>query len=188
MIAIDSAATYRALQDRTAELSTQNAHQGATIDVLKVMSAATGDTQPVFDIILRRAIELCGAMFGAVVETDGSTVQLRAMAGWNQALCDAYQLLYPRPLAPDWLMDRAMLAGRLEYVPDIFVGRPGRSKQVRDLDFRAQISLPLTRDGVVVGCIVVAHRDVGGFTQPQIALLETFAEQAAIAIENAPAT
>ena len=182
MIAIENARLLEALRERTAELDVQVAHQAATIDVLKVMSSTASDTQPVLDIILKRAGELCDSKFSCFFELKDGLMRLQASVGWSQTLIDAYLKLYPRPLSPAWLMDRAILAGRLEYVPNIFEERPDTPQQVRDLGFTSQITVPLIREGKAVGCLVVAHRDAAAFTEPQIALLRAFADQAVIAM------
>src|SRR4029077_14067333 len=80
--------TYRELQERTEALATRNSeygeqieHQSATIDVLKAMSAPPGDTQPVFDLIVRRAVELCNAQSGGLFEYDGERVHIGTIHG-----------------------------------------------------------------------------------------------------------
>ena len=98
VIAIGSAETYRALQERTAALAQRNSeygerieHQSATIDVLKAMSASPGDTQPVFDLIVRRAQELCNGMSVGLFEYDGALMHIRAAFGGNESASRAFR-------------------------------------------------------------------------------------------------
>ncbi len=185
VIAVENARLLTELRARTEELGIQNTHQAATIDVLKVMSSASSDTQPVFDIILRRAVELCEAMFGGVFEIVDGMVHIRGIIGWGEAETNAYVKLYPRPISSEWLMDRAMLAGRVDYIPNILKARPDAPQQVRDLGFLSQITVPLMRDGSAAGGLLLLHRADAAFTEAQVALLKTFAEQAVIAMTSA---
>jgi hypothetical protein len=168
------------MADLQRKLDESIAHQAATIGVLRVMSSTSSETQPVFHIILKRAVELCDAMFGCFFEVADGMMHIRAMAGWNEVAAANYKTIYPRPFSPDWLTDRAILAGQLQYVPNILEARRDTPQVVRDLGFLSQVTVPLLRDGVAFGCFVLAHRDEAAFTDAQIALLQTFAEQAVI--------
>ncbi|MCX7381093.1 MAG: GAF domain-containing protein [Alphaproteobacteria bacterium] len=182
VIAIGSVATYRALRERTAELASRNsefavqvAHQAATIDVLKVMSASTNDTKPVFDIILRRALELSGSNQGGLYEFDGTQLHMRSALGWdvdNEVLA-AWAREFPRPPKPGDIMDRALLSRQTAH---------NRDQPKNSWNFRSVIVVPLLRDGVPIGTINVGNPRPNGFTQAQIELVQTFAEQAVIAI------
>ena len=182
VIAIENARLLEALRERTAELDVQVAHQAATIDVLKVMSSTASDTQPVFDIILKRAIELCDAHFGAVCELREGHLHLLAISGFAEADNDVIRRLYPRPLSPDWIMDHAILERRVVKVADMLAARPDLPRLLGGGVYRAQISVPLLRDGDAMGCIMLSHREADAFTETQVALLRTFAEQAVIAM------
>ena len=153
VIAITSAETYRALQTRTAELATRNTeyseridHQAATIDVLQAMSASPGDPQPVFDLIVRQAHELCdlpGAMLG---EFDGELLHLRSILDVNAdpAALEIYSGRFP--MAP---MEGPQTSLYLE----------GRDVHIRDGGYRPQPSGGGARHGnpVVGGCPVPAR-------------------------------
>jgi PAS domain S-box-containing protein len=193
VIAITSAETYRALRDRTATLASRNSEfgerieqQAATIEVLKTMSASPDDTQPVFEQIVRRAHALCNGDAAALYEYDGEMVHFRAVAPdrfYEPAALAAYVSSFPMPPTRGSLTCRAILEQRIIHARDIQAD-PELSPVVRDVlkDVRSQISIPLLRGGQTIGVISMTARDPGGFTDSQVALLQTFAEQAVIAI------
>ena len=182
VIAITSAETYRALQERTSDLQQSIEYQAATIDVLKVMSSSTNDTQPVFDVILRHAMTLSDAIFGALWEYDGALVHMRATRGYDPERIDRARRLYPRPPSHDnTVSERAILEGRLVYVRD-FRAEPNITPLARDLGIGSVLAVPLSREGETIGCISWASPRADGFTDAQIELLKAFAEQAVIAM------
>jgi len=195
VIAIENTRLLGELRQRTDELSTRNSEyserieqQAATIDVLKAMSASPGDPQPVFDLILRRAFELCNAPAGGLLEFDGELVHLRSFADigglFKPELYEAYERLFPMVPTRESIACRTILDRQIIHVRDIR-SEPGVMSLLRDIGYRSQICLPLLRDNVALGAIVLVAREPGGFTDSQIALLQTFAEQAVIAITSA---
>ena len=184
VIAIGSAATFRALQDRTAELQQSLEYQAATIDVLKVMSVLTGDPQPVFETIVSQAMRLCGCMFGALTEFDGRLLHSRVTIWFGTENIAAYRQQFPMAPTRATGPGRAVLERRMEHVRDIHAD-PEVTAVARALGHRSQINLPLFRGDTVIGVITVAHQEVDAFTPAHIALLKTFAEQAVIAIGGA---
>ena len=192
VIAIENVRLLNELQARTAELAARNSdfseqitHQSATIDVLKAMSASPGDPQPVFDLIVHRAREVCGSTAAEIVEYDGSLVHCRALhtAGDRRVWAD-YLARYPRPIAPNSQMGRAIFQGKTDHIPDIQT-YPGYGTIARGTGMRSAIIVPLLRDGVGIGVINLADENPGGFSDSRVALLKTFAEQAVIAISSA---
>jgi two-component system NtrC family sensor kinase len=191
VIAIGSAATYRELQARTAALAERNSeygerieHQSATIDVLKAMSASPDDTQPVFDLIARRAQQLCNGASVGLFEFDGKLVYARASSGGNQAAIAAFQGMFPMAPTRGSLACRAILDKQIVHIPDMNA-EPGLLPAVRNLGAKSTLSLPLLRDGRAIGAMSLNSSDVGGFSGNQIELLKTFAEQAVIAVGSA---
>jgi GAF domain-containing protein len=181
VIAIASAQTRRELAARNEAYREQVEHQSATIDVLKVMSSSTSDTQPVFDIILRRAMQLCGGNMGALFEHDGTLVHLRAFLGVSPEAAAAHRRAFPMAPAREFVAHRSMLDGRTVYVRNIQV-EPGVSETARSAGEKSVICVPLLRDGIAIGAISIAHAKIDAFTDVHIELLKTFAEQAVIAI------
>jgi two-component system, NtrC family, sensor kinase len=176
------------LAARDSEFGERIDHQSATIDVLKAMSASPGDPQPVFDLIVRRARDLCNATVAGLFEFDGELVHFRAQVGHEAyGTPDAlktYERLFPMVPTRGSISCRAILDRQTIHVRDM-ASEPGVSAAVLNLGQKSQISLPLLRDGAAIGAIAMASGEVGGFTDSQVALLQTFAEQAVIAITSA---
>jgi two-component system NtrC family sensor kinase len=177
-----------ALAQRNTEYGERIEQQAATIDVLKAMSASPSDAQPVFDVIVRRARDLSNASAASLLEFDGELVHLRSIVGIEESAkpgaLDNYKRLFP--MVPTRALNncRAILDRQTIHVRDL-EAEPGQMPAVRDLGQRSQIALPLLRDGVAIGTIALASTKVGGFSESQIDLLQTFAEQAVIAITSA---
>jgi two-component system, NtrC family, sensor kinase len=210
VIAITSAETYHELQERTAALARRNdefgeriEHQSATIDVLKAMSASPGDKKPIFDLIVRRAVELCNAQSGGLFEYDGNLVSIgtihglfehngelvpvKTLQGNEQDIKPSALRTYLRqfPMAPSRgsVSMRAILDSQLLHIRDM--STEDLIDDVRRLGHRSQVSVPLRQSGRAIGVITMAAHEPGGFSDSQVALLQTFAEQAAIAITSA---
>ena len=179
------------LAERKSEFGERIEQQAATIDVLKVMSASPGDPQPVFDLIVRRATELCNGLGTALFEFDGGLVHYRA-SYFTEALVTAANVAYAAafPSAPTRgsISCRAILDREIVHIrdtdADLELSQVARELHKATL-VRSQISIPLMRDGQAIGAISLAANDPGGFSDSQIELLKTFAEQAVIAITSA---
>jgi GAF domain-containing protein len=181
VIAITSAETYRALRSRTAELQESLKYQAATIDVLKVMSSSTSDTQPVFDIILREAMRLCDCQFGGFHEFDGEFVHLRAARGVEPDKLADYIRPFPMRPTRQSIAQRAILDKQVIYLRD-GDAEPDRRSATRNLGWKSQLVVPLLREGTAIGAISLGSPHPNGFTEANIELVKTFAEQAVIAI------
>ena len=172
-----------ALAQRKTDFDERIEHQVATIDVLKAMSASPGDTQPVFDLIARSAAELCEARVGLWELREGQ-MHVAAHYGIHSALVEPLRRLFPRPADPSTVAGRAILERQVIHVRDV-ASDPMLSKAVRDLGGSAILGIPLLRDAESIGAIVLNGNPPGGFSASQVALLQTFAEQAVIAITSA---
>jgi PAS domain S-box-containing protein len=189
----DKAALADALAARSTELATRNTeyderieYQSATSAVLKAMSGSPGDPQPVFDLIVRRARDLCDAYGVTVYEFDGKLVHYRAATGVSDdpEVRKAIAAKYPMPLSRDMFPHRAILDRKLIRIDDL-QSEPGLSPIYQTIPVKSAVSIPLVRGDATIGALAMGSRDRGGFTDSQIELLKTFAEQAVIAIENA---
>jgi two-component system NtrC family sensor kinase len=172
-----------ALAQRNTEFGERIEHQAATIDVLKAMSASPGDPQPVFDLIARQAAKLCNVPTAAVATYDGTMIHLATQSGFDAAYADAYALQFPRPVGLDSSMGRAILHRRVDRVEDI-TADPGHSF-AGVLGHWSVMAVPILRDGAPLGAITIGRPAMGPFSDIQLTLLQTFAEQAVIAITSA---
>ena len=181
------------LDARTAELAERDSQYGerieqqsATIDVLKVMSASPGDPQPVFDLITRRARELCNANAAALWSFDGELIHFLSndAPGTTPEMDAAYRRQFPIAPTRGSAFGRAILDRQIVHIRDVDTD-PEVAQFVRDLGVRSIVALPLLRDGTVIGAIAINAKEPGGLSDGQVALLETFAEQAVIAITSA---
>src|SRR5215472_1624282 len=173
------------LDRRTRELEEALAHQTATSEVLSVIRRSPADAQPVFDAIVQSAARLCGATFSVVYLYDGDRLRIAATKNFTpeaKNLIHALQQL-KRP-------DRAQLSGRaildrkLVHVPDVLADPEYSRELALDGGWRAVLAVPLLHDGRPVGAISIAKAEPTSFSDQQIQLLNTFANQAVIAIEN----
>jgi GAF domain-containing protein/nitrogen-specific signal transduction histidine kinase len=175
-----------ALATRNSEFGERIEYQAATLDVLRAMSASPGDPQPVFDLIVERARDLCEGYGATVLEFDGSLLLHRASTGIddNPAIRDALIAAYPKAPERSWPIDLAVLERR-PIVVDDYEAEPNLDPALRNLTHKSVVALPLMRGEVAIGALALGGRERGGFSDSQIGLLKTFAEQAVIAITSA---
>jgi GAF domain-containing protein/CheY-like chemotaxis protein len=159
--------------------------QIATAEVLKVISQSPTDVQPVFDAIAERAMTLCGAHTGAVTLLDGESVHLRGFRGSTPGAETGMRAYYPLKVGRGAASTRAILDRKPVQIPDILLDAEYKLTGIsRDVGIRSLLAVPMLREGQVIGSIVVSRKDVGSFPERLVALLQTFADQAVIAIEN----
>jgi GAF domain-containing protein len=175
-----------ALAQRDSDYNERIEHQSATIDVLKAMSASPGDPQPVFDLIVDRARDLCDAYGATVFEFDGTEIHWRAATGVSDdpAVRAAYEAQFPMVPTQGWAFGRAILDRRIIRIDDM-EAEPGLDPTLRGITAKSNVTTPIMRGDAVIGAIGMGSRDKGGFSDSQVELLKTFAEQAAIAITSA---
>jgi GAF domain-containing protein len=173
------------LAERDSQYGERIEQQSATIDVLKVMSASPGDPQPVFDLITRRARDLCNANAAALYGFDGELVHFLAATAFRTPGIEA-TFLRQFPMAPTrgGSFGRAILDRQIAHIRDADAD-PELAQPMRDLGMKSLVGVPLSRDGAVIGALSMNANEPGGFSDAQIALLQTFAEQAVIAITSA---
>ena len=171
---------------RSSEYGEQIAHQAATIDVLKAMSNSPGNPRPVLDMIVQQALILCGSGIAGLFERDGAMLRCDSVAAANMSSeeLDAYKRNFPRPLEVETNVTVSILEKRIVHTRD-GLAREEIAKSARDLGFQSAIAVPLVKDALAIGAIVLGNHSTGGFTDNQIALLQAFAEQAVIAITSA---
>ena len=162
--------------------------QTATAEVLRVISASVTRTQPVFDVIAERAVRLTGAICGWVFRFDGEQIHIASAYGVNQLGLEAARKAFPMPPGPGSATARAVRDGTVVNIGDVTTDTDA-GYTTRDVavlaGYRAILSVPMRREGEIVGTITVTRTEAGAFAGHEVDLLETFANQAVIAIENA---
>jgi len=158
--------------------------QTATADVLKVIAGSPGDVQPVFDAILRSAVTLCGAEIAAMFLFDGKLVHLGATYNWSPEALAYFANIYPSPPDDALLSGRTILAGSVVTIADATDDEHYDPRSSQTGHWRRMLGVPMLRDGRPLGAMVVTWQLPGETPQRQIDLLQTFADQAVIAIEN----
>ena len=187
VIAIENVRLFNELQDRNREITENLEQQTATSEILHVMASSPTYIQPVLDAITENAVKLLGGDFGNLYRTDGKTVFEAAGYNFPPEAVEEAKRSYPAPLARDRLSSRTILDRKILHLPDMR-NQPDlpdvTRRYMKSLDMQCIVMVPLMREGEAIGCIGVGKHEPSPFTEKQINLLQTFASQAVIAIEN----
>jgi signal transduction histidine kinase len=186
VIAIENVRLFQELQTRNRDLAETLEQQTATAEILRVISSSPTDIQPVYAAILRSAAQLCDAAFGVAYRYDGELIHMVAHYNFTPEMLAENDRLFPAPPDSSTATHRAILERQVIHVEDAGdpIRHPSSVLQARTLGYRTLISVPMLREGTPVGTLTVARREKMLFSENQIALLKTFAAQAAIAVEN----
>jgi signal transduction histidine kinase/putative methionine-R-sulfoxide reductase with GAF domain len=177
----------RKVEERTAELSEALEQQTATAEILSVISSSPTDVQPVFEAIVRAGVPLFNGAAVAVCRPQDGVVQLLAIAEGDAELTAGWGTRFPFPLSRGYMHGAALLDGRVVDVPDVAHAPEQFAVGARNFlgsGYRAVTIAPMMRGGSAIGAISVVRAQAGPLTERQFGLLQTFADQAVIAIEN----
>jgi two-component system, NtrC family, sensor kinase len=190
VIAIENARLFEAEQQRTRELAESLEQQTATSDVLRVISSSPGDLQPVFEAMLENAVRICDAKFGGIYRIEGDTIRLVSTHSDVPAAYAGARRFTPfRPSAKHYF-GRMMTAGTVLHIVDTAAEegyverRPEYVAAVELGDVRTFMAVPMLKENEPIGAFLLARQEVRPFTEKQIGLVTSFANQAVIAIEN----
>jgi GAF domain-containing protein len=189
VIALENTRLFETEQQRARELTESLQQQTATADVLKVISRSTFDLRTVLDTLVESASRLCGAPHGLIFRYDGR--HCRAVAAYNN-VSGFRELWEENPIAPSraTATGRAVLESRVVHIADVLADEEynppdGALKQAQKLgQYRTVLVVPMMREGTPLGTFTLWKMEVAPFTNKQIELVTTFADQAVIAIEN----
>jgi GAF domain-containing protein len=190
VIAIENARLFEAEQQRSRELSESLEQQTATSEVLQVISSSPGDLEPVFAAMLQNAVRICDAKFGSIYRWDGGALHLVAAHNTPPAFAEHRRRFpYPRfaktgvgrmieTKTPVHVVDLASDKAYIERVPETVAA-------VELGGVRTYLGVPMLKEGELIGAFTLNRPEVRPFADKQIELVQNFAAQAVIAIENA---
>ncbi|MDK1493247.1 GAF domain-containing protein [Sinorhizobium sp. 7-81] len=187
VIAMENVRLFEKAQARNREIKEALEQQTATSEILRVISTSPTDIQPVFDTIALRAARLCGAQFCHVFRYDGESLHFVAYHRLEPEGVEAVRAMFPAPPDRGSAAGRSILSRSVEQIPDRLVDPEYQAHTtlgVQSANYRSLVAVPIMRDSGPIGTIVVARTQPGVFPDRQVELLQTFADQAAIAIEN----
>ncbi|TMH63676.1 MAG: HAMP domain-containing protein, partial [Betaproteobacteria bacterium] len=173
----------RKVEERTSELKNSLEQQTAISEILRVISASPTDVQPVLDAVAERAAHLCDSPFARVLLVDGD--HLRPAAFYSREAAPRLEPIGPTALRRSSINGRAVLDRETIHIADVVPLFDSEYPDAhRNQGVRAALAVPLVREDIAYGSIFIFRRQPGLFSPDQVALLQTFARQAAIAIDN----
>jgi GAF domain-containing protein len=182
VIAIENVRLFQELQVRNRDLTEALEQQTATSEILRVIASSPTDIQPVLNTVAENAARVCGAFDAVLVLAEGTTGRIAAHYGPIVVSSTTF------PLTRGSVMGRAIIDRQPIHVHDIAEADESEFPEGRALARRAghrtALATPLLREGVAIGSLLIRRTEVRPFSEKQVALLKTFADQAVIAIEN----
>ncbi len=167
------------------QLSEALEQQTATSEVLRIISSSPGELEPVFQAMLANAVRICEAKFGMLYLAEGDAYRTVAMHNTPPALADFMKRRGPFQPTPGGYLDRVMRTKQVSHTADVTAGAVVSLAPAATLGgARSIIVVPMLKDDVLIGTILIYRQEVRPFTDKQIEVVQNFAAQAVIAIEN----
>ena len=174
----------RANEELKRELAEARDQQAATSEILRILSSSRTDVNPVFEAILEHASRLCDSQLAAVFRFDGTLLHIVATKNWSEEALATVASRWPMLPDPRMVSGRVVLTKAVVLQEDTLADASYDHSTAHAGGWRRMIGAPMLREKNVIGVIVVTWRDPGPISPRQIELLQTFADQAVIAIEN----
>ncbi|MGA8048816.1 MAG: GAF domain-containing protein [Burkholderiales bacterium] len=174
----------RKVEERTAQLKEALEKQTATAEILRVISGSPTDVTPVFDAILRSAVRLTEAQIAAIFRYDGKLVHMTATHNWTPEAVAYFDRIYPAPPNPSFMSGRVILGKQVVKEFDALADEQYDHESAVAGRWRRMLGVPMLREGNPIGALIVCWAEPGETPDRQVELLQTFADQAVIAVEN----
>ena len=192
VIAVENVRLFNELQEKNRALTTAHSQvtealeqQTATAEILRVISRSQTDVQPVFDTIVRSAARLCDGLFSTLFQFDGELLHIIAAHNTTPEALEALHRAYPARPTRQLAAGRAILERAVVHIPDVEVEPESQQRAIaRTVGWRSALIVPMLREGAPIGVVTVGRVEAGPFSDSEIELLKTFADQAVIAVEN----
>ena len=185
VIAIENERLFDEARARNRELSETLEQQTATAEILRIISRTPTDVQPVFGTIVRNAVSLCGSMFANLFRYDGEWLHYVASHNVGSSHRDMLAEYYPVRADLSQISGRTVMAKAIVRIEDALADPDYDQRFCRAMGWRSLIGVPMLREAEPIGALVLGWADPGPVSKVQEKLLQTFADQAVIAIENA---
>jgi signal transduction histidine kinase len=184
VIAIENVRLFDEVQARTQELSESLQQQTATADVLKVISRSAFDLKSVLQTLVQSAGRLCGADYATITRQKDGVLFFAEAYGYSSEFIE-YVKAMPVERGRGTATGRALLEGRVIHIADVLADPEYTWAEAQRLGgYRTVLAVPMLREGVPTGVLTLTRSEARPFTEKQVELVSTFADQAAIAIEN----